>query len=109
MSGSPIVQRRRHRPRGWPHRSCRGAELGPKRIGGAGRSCDPMALTALVPVALSCSAVYHAITQSWAYGFLPYALTVVPFPVAAVLSAALPSTLLAVWVCQRKTSLPPNG
>ncbi len=34
---------------------------------------------------------------------LPDALTVVPFPVAAVLSTALVCTLPAVWVCQRKS------
>ena len=61
-----------------------------------------MALTAAVPVALSCSAVFYAITRYWAQGFLPDTLTVVPFPVAAVLSTALVCTLPAVWVQQRK-------
>ena len=62
-----------------------------------------MALTAAVPVALACSAVGYAVTRAWAQGFLPDALTVVPFPVAAVLSTALVCTLPAVWVCQRKS------
>ena len=61
-----------------------------------------MALTAVVPVALACSAVYYAITREWAQGFLPDALTLVPFDVAAVLSTALVCTLPAVWVCQSK-------
>ena len=51
----------------------------------------------------SSSAVYYAITRDWADDFLPDAVTVVPFPVAAVLSTALVCTLPAVWVCQRKT------
>ena len=62
-----------------------------------------MAVTAAVPVALACSAVYYAITREWAQGFLPDALTVVPIPVAAVLSTALVCTLPAIWVCQRKS------
>ncbi len=58
------------------------------------------------PAAVMCSAVYYAITREWAQGFLPDTLTLVPFPVAAVLSTALVCALPAVWVCQRKTSAP---
>ena len=65
-----------------------------------------MAVTALIPVALSCAAVYYAITRDWAHGFLPDTLTLVPFPVAAVLSTALAVTLPAVWVRQRKSAAP---
>ena len=61
-----------------------------------------MALTAVVPVALTCSAVYYAISREWAAGFLPDAVTVVPLPVAAVLSVAFVCALPAVWVAQRK-------
>ena len=39
-----------------------------------------MALTAVVPMALACSAVAYAITRDWAQGFLPDAVTLVPFP-----------------------------
>jgi hypothetical protein len=65
-----------------------------------------MALTAAVSVSLSCSAVGYAITRDWGQGFLPDTLTLVPFPVAAVLSTALVVTLPAVWVCQRKSVTP---
>jgi hypothetical protein len=65
-----------------------------------------LVLTAAAPVALSCSAVLYAITRDWAQGFLPDTLTLVPFPVAAVLSTALVVTLPAVWVCQRKSVAP---
>ena len=61
-----------------------------------------MAVTAAVPVVLACSAVCYAITRDWAQGFLPDKLTLVPFPVATVLSTALVCVLPAVWVCQRK-------
>ena len=63
-----------------------------------------MAVTAAVPAALSCSAVDYAITREWAGGFLPDAVTLVPFPVAAVLSTALVVALPAIWVCQRKSA-----
>ena len=63
-----------------------------------------MAVTAAVPAALACSAVHHAITREWAQGFLPDAVTLVPFPLAAVLSTALVCVLPAVWVCQRKSA-----
>ena len=61
-----------------------------------------MAVTAAVPAALACYAVYYAITREWAQGFLPDTVTLVPFPVAAVLSTALVCVLPAVWVGQRK-------
>ena len=61
-----------------------------------------MAVTAAAPAALSCSAVYYAITREWAHGFLPDTLTLVPFPVAVLLSTALVCVLPAVWVCSRK-------
>ena len=56
----------------------------------------------MVPTALACSAVLYAITRPWAQGFLPDAVTLVPFPVAAVLSVGLVCFLPAVWVCSRK-------
>lgn len=65
-----------------------------------------IAWTALVPGVLACFAVHHAITREWAQGFLPDAVTLVPFPVAAVLSTALVVTLPAIWVCQRKSVAP---
>ncbi len=54
-------------------------------------------------VKLACSAVHHAITRDWAQDLLPDAVTLVPFPMAAVLSTAFVSALPAVWVCQRKS------
>ena len=62
-----------------------------------------LGVTAALPAAVSCSAVSHCITQNWAQGFLPASLTLVPFPVAAVLSTALVVALPAIWVCHRKT------
>jgi hypothetical protein len=65
-----------------------------------------LTLTAAVPNALVCGAVGYAVTREWAQGFLPEALTLVPFPIAAVLSTALVITLPAIWVCGRKTLTP---
>jgi hypothetical protein len=45
---------------------------------------------------------HRAITQEWAEDFLPDTLTLVPFPLAAVLSTALACVLTGLWVCQRK-------
>ncbi len=67
---------------------------------------DLMAFATVLPVGLACEAVLYAITSPWAQGFLPDNLTLVPFPVAAVLSTALVVTLPAVWVCQRKSVAP---
>ena len=64
---------------------------------------------AAFPVFLSCSAVQHATTREWAQAFLPDAVTLVPFSVAAVLSTALVCVLPAVWVCQRKPEAPSAG
>ncbi len=62
-----------------------------------------MGFVAAVPVASACAAVYYAVTREWAQLFLPDALTLVPFPVAALLSTALVVALPAAWVCQRKS------
>ena len=55
-----------------------------------------------VPSALACYAVGYAVTRKWAQGFLPDAVTLVPFQTAAVLSAAFCCVLAAVWACWRK-------
>jgi hypothetical protein len=65
-----------------------------------------VALTAAIPAWWTCVPVHHAITRDWAQGFLPDTLTLVPFPVAALLSTALAVTLPAIWVCQRKSVAP---
>ena len=82
------------------------ALLPKRRPAGTPKHLGRMAVTAAVPLALSCSAVHYAITRDWAQGFLPDTLTLVPFPVAAVLSTALVVMLPAVWVCQRKSVQP---
>ncbi len=67
-----------------------------------------IALSAAAPVALACTAVGYAITRNWAARFLPESLTLVPFPVAAVLSTALVCVLPAVWLRQRKPIAKPQ-
>ena len=58
------------------------------------------------PTTLSCSAVCWVITRSWAHGFLPHTLTLVPFSLAAPLSAAFVCVLAGAWVYQRKALAP---
>jgi hypothetical protein len=72
-----------------------------RRLVSATKRLGLMGLAAASPVVVACSAVFYATTRDWAEGFLPDTLTLVPFPVAAVLSTALVMTLLTLWACQR--------
>jgi hypothetical protein len=75
----------------------------PKQRPSSPRELALLAVTAAVPTVLCGLAVLQGSTRDWAQGFMPDALTLVPLPVAAVLSMALVHVLLAVWVRQRKS------
>lgn len=60
-------------------------------------------VAATLPTLLAPWAVHHAVTRDWVQGFLPDPIfTLLPFPVAAVLSTAFLCILAAVWACARK-------
>jgi HEAT repeat protein len=79
-----------------------------RRSSSRSKALAELSLTAFVPIFAVCGLTGHAVSRSWAEGFLPEpALSVLPFPVAAVLTAGFVCALVAVWVCWRKESEAP--
>lgn len=61
-----------------------------------------LGVTAIVPSVVAGASILHVLTRGWAQGYLPGSpLTVVPLPVAAVLSVLFCCVLATVWAAQR--------